>query len=436
MTPIDFIHNLNWSDIPADVQHQSKRVLLDTLGAGIGGHRLPISKMIYALVAETFGGSGARLWLDGRQVSRAGAAMAHGVTIDGLDIHDGTRPTKGHTGVAIIPSALVYADGLSGTDLLTLLVIGYEIAVRAGVALHATACDYHTSGAWNSLGVAALAARKLGLTPGQTREALGIAEYHGPRSQMMRTIDRPSMVKDGSGWGCMVGITAVQLARMGFTGAPAVTVEGDNVRDFWADLGRRWILRERYFKAYAVCRWAHPTINGVLTLREQHGLRFEDIARVRVHTFHEATRLTVTAPANTEEAQYSLPFAAAAALVHGRLGADELDGAGLRDPQVLDLARRFTMLEHDDCNQRFPTEYLAHVEIDTTDGRTLHSGEVAPIWDKEAPPTDAELQDKFMWLTGDVLGEARARQLSDTVWQADTLADADAINALLVAPAG
>ena len=55
------------------------------------------------------------------------------------------------------------------------------------------------------------------------RHALGIAEYHGPRSQMMRCIDFPTMVKDGSGWGAIVGLSAV-FAADGFTGAPALVV--------------------------------------------------------------------------------------------------------------------------------------------------------------------------------------------------------------------
>ena len=42
------------------------------------------------------------------------------------------------------------------------------------------------------------------------RQAIGIAEYHGPRSQMMREIDNPTMLHDGSGWGAMVGVTAAQ----------------------------------------------------------------------------------------------------------------------------------------------------------------------------------------------------------------------------------
>ena len=41
---------------------------------------------------------------------------------------------------------------MSGAEALMLVTLGYEIAGRAGLALHATVSDYHTSGAWNALG--------------------------------------------------------------------------------------------------------------------------------------------------------------------------------------------------------------------------------------------------------------------------------------------
>src|SRR5262249_57129144 len=129
-----------------------------------------------------------------------------------------------------------------GAEALAALVAGYEVSARAGIALHATVSDYHPSGAWNALGVAAVGARLRRLSPTQLREALGIAEYHGPRSQMMRVIDTPTMLHDGSAWGALAGATAVFLAERGFTGAPAVTVEAPDVAEIWRDLGETWAV--------------------------------------------------------------------------------------------------------------------------------------------------------------------------------------------------
>jgi len=211
--------------------------------------------------------------------------------------------------------------------------------------MHRTVADYHTSGAWVALGVAALGARSMRLGRQATREALGIAEYHGPRSQMMRCIDHPTMVKDGSGWGAMAGVTAACLAREGFTGAPAITVEGEAVEEYWRDLGQRWRIAEQYMKPYPVCRWAQPAMEAVAQLRRDHQFAAGAIESITVTTFSEATRLAVRSPGSTDAAQYSLPFPVAALLVRGRLGPAEVEGAALRYRDILSLAGRIELVE-------------------------------------------------------------------------------------------
>jgi 2-methylcitrate dehydratase PrpD len=118
------------------------------------------------------------------------------------------------------------------------------------------------------------------------------------------------MVKDGSGWGAHVGLTAALLARDGFTGAPALTVEHDHSNACWTDLGSRWRISEQYFKAYPVCRWAQPAIEAALALQRTHDFTDGEIVSVEIETFREAVLLGsgCAAPETTEDAQYSLPF--------------------------------------------------------------------------------------------------------------------------------
>ncbi len=438
MDVVTFIHELTWDALPEAARLYARRCLLDTLGAGLGGRGTALSRIVFDFAAQAYGGRGARLWVDGREVSPAGAALANGMTVDALDIHDGYKPTKGHAGAALVP-ALLAALPLrpappSGRELLTTLAAAYEVALRAGLALHATVCDYHTSGAWNALGCAAIVARWLGSSREATRHALGIAEYHGPRSQMMRCIDHPTMLKDGSGWGALAGVSAGQLAHAGFTGAPALTVEAPEVARLWADLGQTWHSPGQYFKPYAVCYWAQAPVKGALNLQRQYGLTLDDIRRIRVHTFHEAVCLDTRRPANTEEAQYSLPYPVAAALLHGQLGPDQVSGAALQDPRVLQLADALELVEDPAYSARFPGERLARVVIETTAGAVLDSGEVRPRWDVSAPPDDAQLLEKFRWLARPRLTAERAAALETAAWHSPDLPDARALVDLL-APA-
>ncbi len=432
----DFIHQLAWSDLPDAVQNQARRCLLDTLGAAAAGRQTEASRIAHAVAVDLMGGAGGRLWFDGREVSPAGAALANGLTTDAFDIHDGYTLTKGHAGAAVVPAALAApaAPGWRLADLLTGLVVGYEIALRAGRALHASACDYHTSGAWNALGCAALMARRLALTAEQTRHALGIAEYYGPRSQMMRCIDFPTMVKDGSGWGAHAGVTAAYLARRGFTGAPALTVERE-LPELWAGLGRDWLMLDQYFKPDAVCRWAQPAIAAARRLRQEHAFDPAAIVQVRVFSFYEATRLATRRPQNTEEAQYSLPFPLAAALVHGRLGAPALTGDGLGDPLVLALSERVECLEEAAYSARFPAERLARVELTLADSRQLAAGPLEPIWEAHTPPSDDELREKFTWITEGLLTPARRLRMVELIWGDAAAPAADLLDLVAGPPA-
>ena len=436
---IEWLHNTTLDDMPAEVVAFGQRCLLDLLGVAAAGRITELSSIIHEHATAQFGAgtASAPILFDGRVVSPAGAALAGGMTIDSIDAHDGNKFTKGHTGCHQLPALLAMSHALgrtSSTDFLADLIVGYEIATRAGIALHETASDYHTSGAWGAVGVAALGARVMGLDVETTFEAMGIAEYHGPRSQMMRVIDHPTMLKDGSGWGAMAGVSAAYLAADGFTGAPAITVNDPAVASLWADLGERWIIFEQYFKPYPVCRWAQPAVEAVLSLRAEHALTGADVAGMEIATFHEAARLATATPATTEHAQYSLPFPTAAALVRGQLGATEVTAEALADPEIRSLAERVTIVEDDAHNSAFPGNRYARATITLTDGRTLRSRDHEPRGDPEAHLTNEEVRAKFHRFADPVLGSTRASALEAAIDELTTVDTIDHLTSLIYAP--
>jgi len=351
-------------------------------------------------------------------------------TIDAFDAHDGHPLTKGHAGVAVLPALLAVADaegGGDGRDLLAALVLGYEVAIRAGIALHASVPDYHTSGAWNALGCAAVAARLLGLSADATRHALGIAEYHGPRSQMMRCIDHPTMVKDGSGFGALAGVSAACLAADGFTGAPALLIEGDAEAPFWRDLGAQWEIMRQYHKPWPICRWAQPAMDATVALMREHRVDPGAVAGIEIRSFAEAVRLGTRPPRSTEEAQYAIGFPVAAVAVRGVLGAAELGDAGLNDPEIGAMLARLRLIEEPDFSRRFPAERLAAVTLTLRDGTRLCSGPTTPRGDPEHALSDHEISEKFRQFAG-ALGDTRVARIECCVATLDR--DVDALPAL------
>ncbi|HAC80187.1 MAG TPA: 2-methylcitrate dehydratase, partial [Deltaproteobacteria bacterium] len=258
---------LSGRDIPQSTLDMAATLLIDTVGVAAGAAGLAAGRIARDHVFA-FHGAGApehaaHMMFDGRCASIPGAAFATATQIDNLDAHDGLNQTKGHIGCAVVPALFAFAENrpeLSARDALKVLVVAYEIAARAAFALHTSVSDYHTSGAWNALGVAAIGCRLGDANPDQLRQAFGIAEYHGPRSQMMREIANPTMLHDGSGMGALVGSMAALMAKDGFTGAPAITVENEDAAQFWADLGEVWTIEQNYIKPYPICRWAHAAL--------------------------------------------------------------------------------------------------------------------------------------------------------------------------------
>lgn len=441
-----FARTLAYAELPGDVVLQAKRCLLDLIGIAAGGSRTPGAAIVAHYAATQLAGT-TRILLDGRGAGVAGAAFAGASTIDALDGHDGHVLTKGHAGVAVLPALLAYIDGgvapaerrraaprrsppggrrravslrgepIDGREFLTCLVLGYEIATRAGIALHATTADYHCSGAWNALACAAIGGRLLGFDEERMRHALGVAEYFGPRGQILRACDDPSMVKDGSGWGAQAGVTAALLARDGFTGAPALTVEGESGGAHWRDLRTRWRIREQYFKPYPVCRWAQPAVEAALSLQRTHVFDADDVASIAIETFREAIDLgsQCAHPATTDEAQYSLPQPVAAALVFGRLGASEVTPPRLGDPCVARLIDATTLRETREFSGKFPAERWARVRITLRNGKTLESAPTRDRGNPDNPLSDTELRDKYRSFALPVLGRERTAVIETAV---------------------
>lgn len=394
------ILELDATALPAEVYDLARTCLLDLLGVAAGATGTPLARIARAFVLGQYPGTQPLLF-SGATASSAGAALYGGWLIDALDAHDGHVLTKGHAGVAILPGMLSLPESreLSGIQFLGELAIGYEIAIRAGISLHDSACDYHTSGAWNCLGVTAVAARVTGLSAQQLAEALGIAEFYGPRSQMMRCIEHPTMLKDGSGWGAMTGVCAGLLAKTGFTGAPARLLEES---DLWRDLGSHWHFLDTYFKRYPVCYWAQPAVEATLSLRASIP-DTRQIEEIRVTSFHQAIRLHTSRPRNTEEAQYSLPWAVACALHRSTVDQQCVVG-DLENPDVIGLAQSVRLSESAEFSGQFPARRYATVTIRLKDGRQLISDRFEARGTPGNPIGRDELATKYHELAQPVLG--------------------------------
>lgn len=415
---ISFVRKTQWEDLPRQVRHQSKRCLLDTLGALLAGTKTPVAKLMTEFAQEQFSGNGGAILATGKRASLVGAALANGFAGNALDIDDGYRMIKGHPGACVLPVALGAGETLecAGRTFLAALVVGYEVGIRAGLIRHAIHHTYHSSGSWGAIAGAAVAGKIFGLDAKMLRNAIGAAEYHAPIAPMLKGLVTPSMGKDSIGWGCMVAMSSVLMSQRGFTGIRPLFE--DTPEPSWINsLGETYEILNLYFKPYSACRWAHPAIEGALKICRNNHLPVRQLRRIEVRTFPEAAALRRNYPQTTEEGQYSIAFPLAAALLDGEVGPRQVLPPRLFDSEVRSVMDKVEFVTEKLCQVAFPAKTLADVFIETTNGETFSSGTMSARWDPASKlPTDDELAAKFQWLAQPVLGITKAKEVESMVW--------------------
>ena len=180
-----------------------------------------------------------------------------------------------------------------------------------------------------------------------------------------------------------------------------------------------------------MCRWAQPAIEAALELQRAHGFAAADVVKIGIESFREAVALgsQCPMPRATDEAQYSLPFPVAAALVFGHVGADEVDARGLDDADVARLVAATTVDEDPHSPIASPPSAGRACASRCSDGRTLVSNPARARGNPENPLSDDELRAKYRELATPVLGAERAARIERAV---DALAiDPAALPALL-----
>ena len=145
------------------------------------------------------------------------------------DADDGHRMSRLHAGGVIIPVAMAMAEDTvcDGPRFVELMVIGYELGLRAGMA-STEGETYYGSAFGSTFGAAATVAYLLGLSNEGIVQAMGISEMQAPNCMLMGWINsrRIPMVKEGMGWSAASGIMSAYMAEQGIRGTLAIFDRG------------------------------------------------------------------------------------------------------------------------------------------------------------------------------------------------------------------
>lgn len=376
---VTFIRNASRTAFPSSVSEHLRVRVLDTLAATTAGYQLSTSGIIHDYATDRFADASEATLLNGtgNRASLEATTLTNATAANALDIDDGHREVKGHPAAIVVPAALAAAEVRDATisAFLDAVLVGYEIGTRVGLAIHATDDVYTGTGSWGAVGAAAAVGRLFGFDAETLRAALGIAEYHAPRTPIMRGVEQPGMTKDGIGWGAYAGVASALLAERGFTGSG--TVFDENTIEVTDSLGKQFHVTNGYLKPYPCCRWAQPGVAATLALNDRHRIDPDTVRRVRIETFEAATHLRTSEPDSAEAAEYSYPYPVATAVARGRFTPEDLQAAAREDSTIVSLANQVELTVNEALEEQFPAKCLARVTIET-DTETYRSNVTEP----------------------------------------------------------
>lgn len=400
----DFILNTRWEDLPEDVQERIKGCFLDLLGALLIGSRSEQFRVGLRLAKTLYGNGDIPVIGAQERFNFMGASCAMGHSSNAYDIDDGHNLIRAHPGTSFIGALLAaaYEKDISRNEFLTALLVAYEATIRSGAAI----MDYyqyaHSSGTFGAVGVAAGVGRIYGFTKQQLNNVLSVADFNAPLVPGIRSVEYPSMNKDGVPFGVMVGALAVMETLCGFEGNKNL-LEAEEYKHYLDDLGEKYQVMELYFKPYTCCRWAHPVIDACIQLTNDYKLTPDQISHVTVKTFHRATLLSKIVPKTVDEAQYNIAYPVAAALIYGDFGYMQVRQESLGDPKVVAMMDKLSFETDPALDAQFPGRRICRVQIETTDGRVLISDECEPRGEACENIGYDWLSDKFRRITGSVM---------------------------------
>ncbi len=439
------------SDIPDDVLTKVKAHILDQIGVQLVGSLLPGTAPVRNYV-ERFGApgdcsvTGMGIRRDAEYASLLNATLGHGFEMD-----DYAPRAFTHPGCEALPAAVSAAEEVdaTGVELLRAVALGFELTVRLGlVTMPSMLLDrgFHENCTHGAIASSVAAGILHRLSEDQQVMAISIAASHASgTTEYAQTGGDVKRIH--AGLGAMAAIRSVRLAQLGFTG-PRTILEGR--RGFFqaftdhydpdlllAGWGEQWqFMRYGAIKPHFCVGSIHAHLEALDLLRREAPIDPAEVEEI-VLGVDPLTKIHAGSvgpePTDIVGAQFSAEYSLALNLVRGGNGLreyQEVERAGFKDADVLEISRRVRVVDDAECAAQWPEAWLGRVTIRTKDGRersTTAYGKGTPY----NPMTLAEVTDKYRKLAAERVPAERAAKIESAVMGVERLASARELTRLL-----
>jgi 2-methylcitrate dehydratase PrpD len=449
-----FVTALQYKDLPRQVQDHARMLVLDALGCGLVGSTTPEVGMLRRAVQAMSGDCGeSLLWGTSAKGPLPLAVMANSAAVHMREIDDFSLAY--HAGSVVVPAAIgvAAAMGASGAELLTAVAAGYEVSFRIAQGgaepgqpgfLPFKKKGWHSTSLFGPFGAAVAVAKLLGLDTERMIWSIGLAGSTASGTWAFNA-ESSTNKRVHPGLASKSGIVAAYLAREGITG-PARLFEAEwggfygtylqgerwypqHVTD---GLGSDWQILHAGFKFHASCRRMHSSLDAFFAVVKKHHFQAEQIGRITVRGNHLHKRQLSRFPVNSLlEAQFSLPYAIAAALVSGSSGLDQFTEAAIRRAEIAPLAERICI----EIDEALPETGEPTLVFELTDGRVLRETVPVPTGHPSNPLSEEDLTNKFKGNAGLALPAENVEALQAQLLYLENVSSLQTIIRLLTPPA-
>jgi 2-methylcitrate dehydratase PrpD len=428
-----FAADLQYDDIPPEVMRRAEDLFVDWFGSALSGK---VGRPVQAIesVAREIGPTEGRaeVLLSRRKTTSVFAAMVNAASSHFMEQDDVHNASVFHPGAVVFPAVLAIAQdrGISGKEMMTAAVAGYEVGIRVGEFLGQSHYKvFHTTGTAGTIAAAVAAGRAMNLPPEKMQHAMGSA---GTQAAGLWEFlkDAANSKQLHTAKAAFDGVLSALLSEKGFSGAKQILEGAKGMGAGMSQdaeparltdrLGERWATIETSFKFHASCRHTHPAADAFLSLAQQHQLGAEDIASVTTHVHQGAIDVLgqVDEPKSVHQAKFSMGTVLGLLAVYGKAGVYEFNEY-FRESSVQAFRQRVTMLLDPEVDALYPQRWVGKVTVKTTDGREFHARVDEPKGDPGNTLSRAEIEQKAIMLA-EVSGAATAAEMRgalDGLWR-------------------
>lgn len=430
-------------DLPEGVVHEAKRRIIDSFGCALAAFDADPSVISRKVAQSVDLRKGSTLIGMSHKTLPDLATFANGTMIRYLDCNDtylSKEPAHPSDNISAA-LAVAEAENSSGKDLVTAIVLAYEVQCRLcdAASLRARGWDHVTYGTFST----ALAASKLmKLTRHEMSHAIGLAGVANIALRQTR-VGELSMWK-----GCAFanasrnGVFAAALARQGMTG-PAPIFEGE--RGFmklvsgnfkleqFGGKGIDFKISETYIKHFPVEYHAQSAVEAALELRnhlltKEGKNSIESIKSIEIQSFDAAVEIIGSGkerwkPETRETADHSLPYCVATALMDGAMELEQFSLERIRERKLHAFLQKVSVAKDNQFTRDYPAKISNRIIVRMNSGNKYVKQVDYPKGHPKNPMSDKELEEKFRSLAGRRLSKVQMDKLLGALWRIDEIGD-------------